>query len=90
MSRKVLCLTSVPLRVWLRLWSAQLGVAAYLAYKGELTYAAVLLGLILPQMFFQAKYLLKDPIEYDVKYQVRLHWENGLRKGQAIPEDYCH
>jgi chlorophyll synthase len=65
-------------------------VAAYLAYKGELTYAAVLLGLILPQMFFQAKYLLKDPIEYDVKYQVRLQWKIGRKGGQAIPDDYCH
>lgn len=48
----------------------QLGVAAYL-YFGlhETTYAAVLMGLILPQMFFQAKYLLADPIKYDVKYQ---------------------
>jgi chlorophyll synthase len=48
----------------------QLGVAAYLALGlHENTYAAVLLGLILPQMFFQAKYLLPDPIANDVKYQ---------------------
>ncbi|WIA44031.1 hypothetical protein OEZ86_010403 [Tetradesmus obliquus] len=48
----------------------QLGVAAYL-YAGlhQTTYAAVLLGLILPQMFFQAKYLIPDPIANDVKYQ---------------------
>lgn len=48
----------------------QLGVAAYLyAGLGQTTYAAVLLGLILPQMFFQAKYLIPDPIANDVKYQ---------------------
>lgn len=48
----------------------QLGVAAYL-YAGlhQPTYAAVLLGLILPQMFFQAKFLIPDPIANDVKYQ---------------------
>ena len=40
-------------------------------YSGlhEETYAAVLLGLILPQMFFQAKFLIPDPIANDVKYQ---------------------
>jgi len=48
----------------------QLGVAGYLAYIGETAYALALLGLILPQIFFQFKYFLKDPIEYDVKYQV--------------------
>ncbi|GAB5036883.1 chlorophyll synthase [Nannochloropsis oceanica] len=47
----------------------QLGVAGYLAYIGETTYALALLGLILPQIFFQFKYFLKDPIKYDVKYQ---------------------
>lgn len=48
----------------------QLGVAGYLyAGLGQTTYAAVLLGLILPQMFFQAKYLIPDPIANDVKYQ---------------------
>lgn len=60
-------------------------MAAYLAYKGELTYAAVLLGLILPQMFFQAKYLLKDPIEYDVKYQVRLQGRLEEREDRRHP-----
>lgn len=49
----------------------QLGVAGYLAYEGKTTYALVLLGLIIPQIVAQFKYLLKDPIEYDVKYQVR-------------------
>lgn len=47
----------------------QLGVAAYLYSIGESTYAAVLLGLIIPQIFFQATLLLPDPIENDVKYQ---------------------
>ncbi|KAG2495107.1 hypothetical protein HYH03_006717 [Edaphochlamys debaryana] len=48
----------------------QLGVAAYLYWGlGETTYAAVLLALILPQIFFQFKYFLPDPIANDVKYQ---------------------
>lgn len=47
----------------------QLLVAAYLFYIGETTYAAALLGLIAPQIFFQFKYFLPDPIENDVKYQ---------------------
>ena len=47
----------------------QLGVAAYLYAIGEPTYALILLGLILPQMYFQATLLLPDPIQNDVKYQ---------------------
>eukprot|EP01039_Chlorochromonas_danica_P005048 gene5048-5542_t len=47
----------------------QLLVASYLFYIGETTYALVLLGLIAPQMYFQAKYFLPDPIKNDVKYQ---------------------
>lgn len=47
----------------------QLGVAAYLYAIGEPTYALILLGLILPQVFFQATLLLPDPIANDVKYQ---------------------
>eukprot|EP00468_Gymnochlora_sp_CCMP2014_P005516 CAMPEP_0167767268 /NCGR_PEP_ID=MMETSP0110_2-20121227/15936_1 /TAXON_ID=629695 /ORGANISM="Gymnochlora sp., Strain CCMP2014" /LENGTH=519 /DNA_ID=CAMNT_0007655649 /DNA_START=58 /DNA_END=1617 /DNA_ORIENTATION=+ len=47
----------------------QLGVAAYLYSIGETTYANILIGLILPQIFLQNKYLLKDPIKYDVQYQ---------------------
>ncbi|KAG1655369.1 hypothetical protein FOA52_012096 [Chlamydomonas sp. UWO 241] len=48
----------------------QLGVAAYLEFGlQQHTYAAVLLGLILPQMFFQAKFFIPDPIANDVKYQ---------------------
>ncbi len=47
----------------------QLGVAAYLYGLGETTYALVLLGLIVPQMYFQATLLLPDPINNDVKYQ---------------------
>lgn len=46
----------------------QLGVAAYLFSIGETQYAAILLGLILPQMFFQLDFL-KNPIENDVSYQ---------------------
>jgi len=47
----------------------QLGVAIYLYTLGEPTYAAALLALILPQMYFQATLLLPDPIANDVKYQ---------------------
>jgi len=59
---KYICAASIDL--------TQLGVAAYL-WKGlnEPVYAAVLLGLILPQIFFQFKFFLPDPIENDVKYQ---------------------
>mmetsp|Transcript_28365 Transcript_28365/g.43656 ORF Transcript_28365/g.43656 Transcript_28365/m.43656 type:complete len:421 (+) Transcript_28365:126-1388(+) len=49
--------------------ATQLGVAAYLYSIGEPTYAAVLLALILPQIYFQVTLLLPDPIENDVKYQ---------------------
>jgi chlorophyll synthase len=47
----------------------QLGVAAYLYSIQEPLYASILLGLILPQIYFQATLLLPDPIENDVKYQ---------------------
>lgn len=59
---KWICAASVTL--------TQLGVAGYL-YAGlhEPLYAAILMALILPQMYFQATLLLPDPIENDVKYQ---------------------
>lgn len=47
----------------------QLAVAGYLFSIGETTYALVLLGLIAPQIFFQFKYFLPDPVANDVKYQ---------------------
>lgn len=47
----------------------QFAVAGYLYYLGEKTYAAILSALVLPQMFFQARYLIPDPTENDVKYQ---------------------
>ena len=47
----------------------QLAVAAYLFSIGETTYALVLLGLIAPQVFFQFKFFLPDPVGNDVKYQ---------------------
>lgn len=48
----------------------QLLVAAYLYFGlGEQTYALGLLALIAPQMYFQFKYFLPDPIANDVKYQ---------------------
>ena len=58
---KWICAASVTL--------TQLGVAGYLYSINEPLYAALLLALILPQMFFQATLLLPDPIENDVKYQ---------------------
>lgn len=47
----------------------QLGVAAYLYSIGETTYALGLLGLILPQIYFQATLLIPDPVANDVKFQ---------------------
>ncbi|KAG5553089.1 hypothetical protein RHGRI_011077 [Rhododendron griersonianum] len=47
----------------------QISVASYLLGAGKPYYALALLGLILPQVFFQFKYFLKDPVKYDVKYQ---------------------
>lgn len=47
----------------------QLAVAAYLYSIGEETYSYVLLGLIVPQMIAQAKFLIPDPVANDVKYQ---------------------
>ncbi|KAF5940981.1 hypothetical protein HYC85_022148 [Camellia sinensis] len=44
-------------------------MARYLLGAGKPFYALALLGLILPQVFFQFKYFLKDPVKYDVKYQ---------------------
>merc|ERR1711966_374549 len=38
---------------------------------GETTYAAGLLGLLLPQIYFQATLLLPDPVANDVKYQAQ-------------------
>ncbi|KAF5835217.1 UbiA prenyltransferase family-domain-containing protein [Dunaliella salina] len=61
---KYICVGSIDI--------TQLGVAAYLAFGlHENVYAAVLLGLVLPQIFFQIKYFLPDPIENDVTYQAR-------------------
>jgi hypothetical protein len=48
-----------------------LGIAAYLFSIGETTYGLILMGLILPQMHFQATLLLPDPIQNDVKYQAQ-------------------
>eukprot|EP00184_Porphyridium_aerugineum_P006359 CAMPEP_0184707212 /NCGR_PEP_ID=MMETSP0313-20130426/37155_1 /TAXON_ID=2792 /ORGANISM="Porphyridium aerugineum, Strain SAG 1380-2" /LENGTH=374 /DNA_ID=CAMNT_0027168787 /DNA_START=2108 /DNA_END=3232 /DNA_ORIENTATION=- len=47
----------------------QVLVAGILYAVGEQEYAAALLAMILPQMYFQQKYFLKDPIANDVKYQ---------------------
>ena len=58
---KWLCAGSVTL--------TQLGVAAYLYSLNEPLYAALLLALVVPQVYFQATLLLPDPIKNDVKYQ---------------------
>jgi chlorophyll synthase len=48
----------------------QIGVALYVWLGLDKPgYAAVLGGLILPQMIAQAVYLLRDPVKFDVKYQ---------------------
>lgn len=47
----------------------QLLVAGVIYAENERVYAAGIIGLLLPQIFFQLKYFLKDPVENDVKYQ---------------------
>lgn len=47
----------------------QLAVAAYILYQGKTYYGLGLLALIIPQIILQFKYLLVDPVKYDVKYQ---------------------
>ncbi|XP_022144065.1 chlorophyll synthase, chloroplastic isoform X1 [Momordica charantia] len=47
----------------------QLSIAGYLLGAGKPYYALALLALIAPQVFFQFKFFLKDPVKYDVKYQ---------------------
>eukprot|EP00258_Populus_trichocarpa_P027226 XP_024443245.1 chlorophyll synthase, chloroplastic isoform X2 [Populus trichocarpa] len=47
----------------------QISVAGYLLGAGKPYYALALLGLIIPQVFFQFQYFLKDPVKYDVRYQ---------------------
>ncbi|KAK9797404.1 hypothetical protein WJX73_005912 [Symbiochloris irregularis] len=50
----------------------QLSVAAYLEFGLHQTlYAAILTALVLPQIFFQVRYFIPDPIKNDVKYQAR-------------------
>ncbi|OAY81863.1 Chlorophyll synthase, chloroplastic [Ananas comosus] len=47
----------------------QITIAGYLLGAGKPFYALALLGLILPQVFFQFQFFLEDPVKYDVKYQ---------------------
>lgn len=47
----------------------QVGMCSFLVGAGEQRYAAVLFLLILPQIVFQDMYLVRDPMQYDVKYQ---------------------
>ena len=49
--------------------ATQLAVAGYLRAIGEVGYSNMLLALIFPQIFFQFKFFLPDPIKNDVKYQ---------------------
>ena len=49
--------------------ATQLAVAAYLRTIGEVGYSNALLALIFPQIFFQFKFFLPDPVKNDVKYQ---------------------
>ncbi|XP_028760981.1 chlorophyll synthase, chloroplastic-like [Neltuma alba] len=48
---------------------AQLSVAGYLLWISKPYYALALLALIIPQIYFQFQYFLKDPVKYDVDYQ---------------------
>ncbi|KAL2557884.1 Chlorophyll synthase [Forsythia ovata] len=47
----------------------QISVAGYLLGAGKPYHSLALLGMIIPQVFFQFKYFLRDPVKYDVKYQ---------------------
>ncbi len=47
----------------------QIAMDSYLIYIHEYKYAAILGVLIMPQILLQAIYLLRDPLENDVKYQ---------------------
>ncbi|XP_072984431.1 chlorophyll synthase, chloroplastic-like [Typha latifolia] len=47
----------------------QISVASYLLGTGKPFHALALLGLLIPQVFFQIQYFLKDPVKYDVRYQ---------------------
>jgi len=47
----------------------QTGIAGYLIGIGENRYATLLLLLVIPQIVLQDMYFLRDPAEYDVKYQ---------------------
>lgn len=59
---KWICVGSIDL--------TQLCVAAYLYFGLEQkTNALILLGLIAPQIFFQFRYFLPDPVKNDVRYQ---------------------
>ncbi|WP_414417985.1 chlorophyll synthase ChlG [Synechococcus sp. R55.4] len=47
----------------------QFGMASFLLGAGLKRYAAILVLLIIPQITFQDMYLLRDPLNNDVKYQ---------------------
>ena len=47
----------------------QIGIALYLFSINEPTYATILLGLIVPQVYFQATLLIPDPIANQVQFQ---------------------
>jgi chlorophyll/bacteriochlorophyll a synthase len=52
--------------------ATQIAVAAYLAFGlEEPVYGAVLLALVLPQVYAQFAFFLKDPVANDVAYQAR-------------------
>jgi chlorophyll synthase len=70
-------LESIPLLIGVHAakWTAalipdtvQFFIAAYLYSIGETTTAALVLALIMPQIYFQSTLLLPDPFENDVKY----------------------
>ena len=61
--------TTAPLLCIVMIDVFQLGIAVYLLTQRENLYAAILLLLIVPQIAFQDKYFLQDPLNNDVKYQ---------------------
>ncbi|KAI9077733.1 hypothetical protein K1719_040219 [Acacia pycnantha] len=52
-----------------------ISVAGYLLGAGKPYYALALLALIILQVILQFQYFLKDPLKYDVKFQVNIpYW----------------
>ncbi|KAF7825520.1 chlorophyll synthase, chloroplastic [Senna tora] len=66
----------------------QIYVAGYLFSAGKPFYALAFLALLVPQIYFQFQYFLKDPMKYDVDYQLggtnyKEIWLQELKQGMG-------